>query len=117
MAAMLSQLSTHLLTCQARALIASPAPCMHVFTSSSSSPGTVPHTRLHVSAIAAGRVPGGGGGSVAEKQVAEGVRDQREKLQSLGGMVTDDSVPEGHKGLHGFLYGDDGSGTSSPDHS
>ncbi|KAJ7523359.1 hypothetical protein O6H91_18G048500 [Diphasiastrum complanatum] len=31
---------------------------------------------------------------------------QRERLQSLSGVVTDESVPEGHKGLHGFLYGD-----------
>ena len=25
-----------------------------------------------------------------------------------GSVVTDSSVPEGHKGLHGFLYGDGG---------
>eukprot|EP00850_Spirogloea_muscicola_P009800 SM000056S17918 [mRNA] locus=s56:74246:78346:+ [translate_table: standard] len=34
--------------------------------------------------------------------------EQMEKLQSLGGVVTDDAVPEGHQGLHGFLYGDNG---------
>ncbi len=25
-----------------------------------------------------------------------------------GAVVTDNSVPEGHKGLHGFLYGEGG---------
>lgn len=25
-----------------------------------------------------------------------------------GAVVTDSSVPEGHRGLHGFLYGDSG---------
>lgn len=34
--------------------------------------------------------------------------DQKARLASLGGVVTDDAVPEGHKGLHGFLYGDGG---------
>ena len=29
-------------------------------------------------------------------------------LQSLSSVVTDDAVPEGHKGLHGFLYGEGG---------
>jgi len=28
--------------------------------------------------------------------------------QLTGGVMTDDTVPEGHKGLHGFLYGDAG---------
>jgi hypothetical protein len=27
---------------------------------------------------------------------------------SVGSIVTDSSVPEGHKGLHGFLYGEAG---------
>ncbi|KAG0616195.1 hypothetical protein M758_5G097900 [Ceratodon purpureus] len=29
-------------------------------------------------------------------------------LQSMSNVVTDDAVPEGHKGLHGFLYGEGG---------
>lgn len=33
---------------------------------------------------------------------------EKERLASLGGVVTDAAVPEGHKGLHGFLYGEDG---------
>jgi len=33
---------------------------------------------------------------------------QKEALQSLSSVVTDDAVPEGHKGLHGFLYGEGG---------
>lgn len=33
---------------------------------------------------------------------------QREALESRSTIVTDENVPEGHKGLHGFLYGDDG---------
>ncbi|XP_024368329.1 uncharacterized protein [Physcomitrium patens] len=33
---------------------------------------------------------------------------QGEALQSLSNVVTDDAVPEGHKGLHGFLYGEGG---------
>eukprot|EP00897_Mesotaenium_endlicherianum_P004008 jgi/Mesen1/3635/ME000020S03162 len=33
---------------------------------------------------------------------------QRQRLTNLGGVVTDETVPEGHKGLHGFLYGDGG---------
>lgn len=32
----------------------------------------------------------------------------KEALQSLSNVVTDDAVPEGHKGLHGFLYGEGG---------
>ncbi|MCO5548348.1 hypothetical protein L7F22_001805 [Adiantum nelumboides] len=31
---------------------------------------------------------------------------QRETLQSHSSVVSDKNVPEGHKGLHGFLYGD-----------
>jgi hypothetical protein len=39
-------------------------------------------------------------------------------LESLSTVLTDDAVPEGHKGLHGFLYGEGGaevhgSGSSS----
>lgn len=34
--------------------------------------------------------------------------EEKARLASLGGVVTDDAVPEGHKGLHGFLYGDGG---------
>ncbi|KAL3685491.1 hypothetical protein R1sor_003513 [Riccia sorocarpa] len=33
---------------------------------------------------------------------------QRQQLENLSGVVTDDAVPEGHKGLHGFLYGEGG---------
>ncbi|XP_002968899.2 uncharacterized protein LOC9651475 [Selaginella moellendorffii] len=31
-----------------------------------------------------------------------------ERLQSLSGVVSDENVPEGHSGLHGFLYGEAG---------
>ncbi|GBG69753.1 hypothetical protein CBR_g4584 [Chara braunii] len=34
--------------------------------------------------------------------------DMAERLSSLGGIVTDAAVPEGHVGLHGFLYGSGG---------
>ena len=34
--------------------------------------------------------------------------EQKGRLASLGGVVTDAAVPEGHKGLHGFLYGEGG---------
>lgn len=32
----------------------------------------------------------------------------RQRLETTGGVVTDQAVPEGHKGLHGFLYGEGG---------
>ena len=32
----------------------------------------------------------------------------QDRLASLGGVMTDAAVPEGHAGLHGFLYGDGG---------
>lgn len=32
----------------------------------------------------------------------------RERLAETSGVVTDQAVPEGHKGLHGFLYGEGG---------
>lgn len=32
----------------------------------------------------------------------------QEKLSSMSGVVTDENVPEGHQGLHGFLYGEGG---------
>ena len=32
----------------------------------------------------------------------------QERLAALGGVMTDAAVPEGHAGLHGFLYGDGG---------
>ena len=35
-------------------------------------------------------------------------RDTQQRLASLGGVVTDAAVPEGHQGLHGFLYGEGG---------
>lgn len=35
-------------------------------------------------------------------------REARARLTTLGSVMTDETVPEGHKGLHGFLYGDDG---------
>lgn len=34
--------------------------------------------------------------------------DLRERLGETSGVVTDQAVPEGHKGLHGFLYGEGG---------
>jgi hypothetical protein len=38
---------------------------------------------------------------------------EKDRLNSIGGIVTDETVPEGHKGLHGFLYGDSGAGMST----
>lgn len=38
-------------------------------------------------------------------QVDSGVR---QRLETTGDVVTDQAVPEGHKGLHGFLYGEGG---------
>lgn len=32
----------------------------------------------------------------------------RQRLETTGDVVTDQAVPEGHKGLHGFLYGEGG---------
>jgi len=32
----------------------------------------------------------------------------RQRLETTGAVVTDQAVPEGHKGLHGFLYGEGG---------
>lgn len=32
----------------------------------------------------------------------------RDRLAETSGVVTDQAVPEGHKGLHGFLYGEGG---------
>ena len=32
----------------------------------------------------------------------------RQRLETTGDVVTDQAVPEGHKGLHGFLYGQGG---------
>ncbi len=32
----------------------------------------------------------------------------QDRLSSMGGVMTDAAVPEGHAGLHGFLYGDGG---------
>lgn len=40
--------------------------------------------------------------------VSQGASVDAEKPSSLSGIVTDDTVPEGHKGLHGFLYGEGG---------
>lgn len=34
--------------------------------------------------------------------------DLRDRLAETSGVVTDQAVPEGHKGLHGFLYGEGG---------
>jgi Fe-S cluster biogenesis protein NfuA len=46
--------------------------------------------------------------SRAEAQTAAPTDAEKARLASLGGVVTDAAVPEGHKGLHGFLYGDGG---------
>lgn len=45
-------------------------------------------------------------------------KEMHQALESLSTVLTDDAVPEGHKGLHGFLYGEGGaevhgSGSSS----
>ena len=32
----------------------------------------------------------------------------QDRLSAMGGVMTDAAVPEGHAGLHGFLYGDGG---------
>ena len=34
--------------------------------------------------------------------------ERRDRLGETSGVVTDQAVPEGHKGLHGFLYGEGG---------
>eukprot|EP00899_Mesostigma_viride_P008928 jgi/Mesvir1/18036/Mv09356-RA.2 len=34
--------------------------------------------------------------------------NEKARLNSLGGVMTDETVPEGHQGLHGFLYGEGG---------
>eukprot|EP00271_Cylindrocystis_brebissonii_P003289 TRINITY_DN140_c0_g1_i1.p1 TRINITY_DN140_c0_g1~~TRINITY_DN140_c0_g1_i1.p1 ORF type:complete len:506 (+),score=96.06 TRINITY_DN140_c0_g1_i1:175-1692(+) len=44
------------------------------------------------------------GGSATTTETEE--TEQRARLTSLGGVMTDETVPEGHKGLHGFLYGE-----------
>ncbi|GMH45517.1 hypothetical protein BSKO_13474 [Bryopsis sp. KO-2023] len=36
------------------------------------------------------------------------VNEPRDRLNDRSGVVTDKNVPEGHQGLHGFLYGDGG---------
>lgn len=48
-----------------------------------------------------------GSGSLKNSLAVRAI-SQREALESRSTIVTDDNVPEGHKGLHGFLYGDDG---------
>eukprot|EP00246_Nothoceros_aenigmaticus_P018608 TRINITY_DN9812_c0_g1_i1.p1 TRINITY_DN9812_c0_g1~~TRINITY_DN9812_c0_g1_i1.p1 ORF type:complete len:486 (-),score=93.02 TRINITY_DN9812_c0_g1_i1:238-1695(-) len=45
--------------------------------------------------------------------VSPGPSLDAKKLSSLSGVVTDDTVPEGHKGLHGFLYGEGGADVHS----
>ncbi|KAI5061793.1 hypothetical protein GOP47_0022332 [Adiantum capillus-veneris] len=40
---------------------------------------------------------------------------EREALQSQSSVVSDKNVPEGHKGLHGFLYGDGDADVHSSD--
>lgn len=42
------------------------------------------------------------------RRAAQTDADVRERLETSNGVVTDEAVPEGHKGLHGFLYGDGG---------
>lgn len=39
---------------------------------------------------------------------AQPAADVRQRLAETGAVVSDQSVPEGHKGLHGFLYGEGG---------
>jgi hypothetical protein len=46
--------------------------------------------------------------SRADAAAAPPGEEQKARLASLGGVVTDAAVPEGHKGLHGFLYGEGG---------
>ena len=41
-------------------------------------------------------------------QASAPTAEEKQRLASLGGVVTDAAVPEGHKGLHGFLYGEGG---------
>ncbi|BBN12453.1 NFU1 iron-sulfur cluster scaffold homolog, mitochondrial [Marchantia polymorpha subsp. ruderalis] len=49
------------------------------------------------------------GGAKAASLIVRGeAQTQRQQLENLSGVVTDDAVPEGHKGLHGFLYGEGG---------
>lgn len=37
-----------------------------------------------------------------------GPKDHVQALSNVSSVITDDAVPEGHKGLHGFLYGEGG---------
>lgn len=39
---------------------------------------------------------------------AQPTAEVRDRLAETGAVVSDQSVPEGHKGLHGFLYGEGG---------
>lgn len=45
-------------------------------------------------------------GDRGRKEIKEEVN--RMKLESMSSVVTDDNVPEGHEGLHQFLYSKDG---------
>ncbi|KAL0051688.1 hypothetical protein WJX82_000278 [Trebouxia sp. C0006] len=42
------------------------------------------------------------------RKAAQVDSEVRQRLETAGGVVTDQAVPEGHKGLHGFLYGEGG---------
>jgi len=42
------------------------------------------------------------------RKAAQVDSEVRQRLETTGGVVTDQAVPEGHKGLHGFLYGEGG---------
>jgi hypothetical protein len=42
------------------------------------------------------------------RRAAQTDAEVRERLETSSSVVTDEAVPEGHKGLHGFLYGDGG---------
>ena len=62
------------------------------------------HTR--VSRRASCRAVGGAQQGTSTSQGPDA--DTQRRLASLGSVVTDAAVPEGHKGLHGFLYGEGG---------
>ena len=46
--------------------------------------------------------------SPSSQQQQQQTKEMHQALESLSTVVTDDAVPEGHKGLHGFLYGEGG---------
>eukprot|EP00250_Pteridium_aquilinum_P014809 c22214_g1_i1 orf=121-1554(+) len=61
------------------------------------------------------RQPSGYGSHGICSLVVRSSVSQREALETRSNVVSDQNVPEGHKGLHGFLYGDGGAEVHSAD--